>query len=66
MLDQHFLHITFPLTYYDREAPVAQHTHQDSTIDPRRAFDSQLMYFPHEVTAEMGGHGLFPGPIYAV
>ncbi|MBT6572265.1 MAG: hypothetical protein HON21_16660, partial [Gammaproteobacteria bacterium] len=61
VLDHHFLHITFPPTYYERKAPVAQHTHQDSTIDPRRAFDIQLMYFPHEVTAEMGGTRFIPG-----
>lgn len=61
VLDHHFLHITFPPGYYERQAPVAQHTHQDSTIDPRRAFDIQLMYFPHEVTVEMGGTRFIPG-----
>lgn len=40
---------------------VAQHTHQDSTIDTRRAFDLQLFYFPHEVTPEMGGTRFVPG-----
>ncbi|MEM7015820.1 MAG: phytanoyl-CoA dioxygenase family protein [Pseudomonadota bacterium] len=37
------------------------HTHQDSTIDPRKAFDVQLMYFPHDVTPEMGGTRFVPG-----
>jgi hypothetical protein len=40
---------------------AAQHTHQDSTIDVRRAFDVQLFYFPHEVTPEMGGTRYIPG-----
>ena len=61
VLDHPFLPITFPPGYYERKAPVAQHTHQDSTIDPRRAFDIQLMYFPHEVTVEMGGTRFIPG-----
>ncbi|MEZ5560654.1 MAG: phytanoyl-CoA dioxygenase family protein [Pseudomonadales bacterium] len=63
VLDHHFLHITFPPRFYEREeqVPRAQHNHQDSTIDPRRAFDIQLMYFPHEVTPEMGGTRYLPG-----
>jgi hypothetical protein len=40
---------------------LPQHTHQDSTIDVRRAFDLQVFYFPHEVTAEMGGTRYIPG-----
>jgi hypothetical protein len=40
---------------------VSQNTHQDSTIDPRRAFDIQLLYFPHEVVREMGGTRFVPG-----
>jgi hypothetical protein len=61
--DHHFLHLTYPPAFYRVEGrePVAQHYHQDSTIDPRRAFDIQLMYFPHEVTAEMGGTRFLPG-----
>lgn len=59
--DHHFLHMTFPPAFYDDDLPVAQHTHQDSTIDPRSAFDIQIMYFPHEVTAEMGGTRFIPG-----
>jgi len=54
VLDHHFLHMTVP-------GYPAQHTHQDSTIDPRGAFDIQLMYFPHEVTPEMGGTRFIPG-----
>jgi hypothetical protein len=44
--DHHFLHVTFPPEFYEaRGLPnVSQHTHQDSTIDPRRAFDVQIMY----------------------
>jgi hypothetical protein len=61
--DHHFLHLTYPPEFYRAEGrePVAQHYHQDSTIDPRRAFDIQLMYFPHEVTAAMGGTRFLPG-----
>lgn len=61
VFDHHFLHITFPPAFYEDGGPVAQHTHQDSTIDPRSAFDIQIMYFPHEVTAEMGGTRFIPG-----
>ncbi|MDA0978990.1 MAG: phytanoyl-CoA dioxygenase family protein [Proteobacteria bacterium] len=59
--DHHFLHITFPPAFYGDDMPRAQHTHQDSTIDPRSAFDIQIMYFPHEVTADMGGTRFVPG-----
>lgn len=61
--DHHFLHITFPERYYTsrQQVPKAQHWHQDSTIDPRRAFDIQLFYFPHAVTAAMGGTRFLPG-----
>lgn len=62
-VDHHFLHVTFPPAYHDRAAglPQSQPTHQDSTIDPRRAFDVQLFYFPHAVTLEMGGTRFIPG-----
>ncbi|MEM7018863.1 MAG: hypothetical protein AAF512_16165, partial [Pseudomonadota bacterium] len=45
IFDHHFLHITFPPSFYkNTDRPqVSQHTHQDSTIDPRKAFDVQLM-----------------------
>ena len=59
LLDHHFLHVTFPPNP-DRPG-ASQHTHQDSTIDPRTAFDIQIMYFPHEVTPEMGGTRYVPG-----
>ncbi len=60
ILDHHFLHITFPPSLTGK-AIAAQHTHQDSTIDPRQAFDVQVMYFPQEVTKEMGGTRFIPG-----
>lgn len=61
--DHHFLHITFPERFYEAvgQQATAQHTHQDSTIDPRQAFDVQIMYFPHDVTVEMGGTRFVPG-----
>jgi Phytanoyl-CoA dioxygenase (PhyH) len=61
--DHHFLHVTFPPEFYAvRGVPnVSQHTHQDSTIDPRRAFDIQIMYYPHDVTPAMGGTRFVPG-----
>ncbi|MFE2757832.1 phytanoyl-CoA dioxygenase family protein [Actinosynnema sp. NPDC059335] len=41
---------------------AAQPLHGDAIIDTRRdAFDVQLMYYPHEVTADMGGTHLVPG-----
>lgn len=61
VIDHHFLHITFPPHYTAGRVQSAQHTHQDSTIDLRRAFDLQIMYFPHEVTLEMGGTRFIPG-----
>lgn len=63
VVDHHFLHITFPGRLYAAagQPHVAQHTHQDSTIDPRRAFDIQIMYFPHDVTRDMGGTRFVPG-----
>lgn len=63
VVDHHFLHITFPGRLYAAagQPHIAQHTHQDSTIDPRRAFDIQIMYFPHDVTRDMGGTRFVPG-----
>ncbi len=61
--DHHFLHLSLgenPLSPKVRSR-AAQHTHQDSTIDPRRAFDIQLFYFPQTVTATMGGTRYVPG-----
>ena len=61
--DHHFLHVTFPSAYHEAAGGenVSQHTHQDSTIDPRRAFDLQVMYYPHAVTRDMGGTRFVPG-----
>lgn len=39
----------------------SQHLHADAIIDTRTAFDIQLMYYPHEVTPEMGGTLVVPG-----
>ena len=63
LVDHHFLHLALPSSYY-KAAGIpqrTQHTHQDSTIDPRRAFDIQLFYFPHEVGLDMGGTRYVPG-----
>ena len=61
--DHHFLHVTFPPAYHETGGGenVSQHTHQDSTIDPRTAFDVQIMYYPHAVTRPMGGTRFIPG-----
>ena len=63
VVDHHFLHITFPGRLYAAagQPHVAQATHQDSTIDPRRAFDMQVLYFPHDVSRDMGGTRFIPG-----
>ncbi len=59
VVDHHFLHLRFPPGAGQHE--LAQHYHQDSTIDPRQSFDIQLFYFPHAVTAAMGGTRFLPG-----
>jgi len=63
VFDHHFLHVTFPPRYYEaaHRENVSQHTHQDSTIDPRLSFDVQIMYYPHAVTRPMGGTRFIPG-----
>ena len=64
VFDHHFLHVTFPPRFHEASARenVSQHTHQDSTIDPRpQAFDVQMMYYPHAVTRPMGGTRFVPG-----
>jgi len=63
VFDHHFLHVTFPPAYHEagHSENVSQHTHQDSTIDPRTAFDIQVMYYPHAVTRPMGGTRFIPG-----
>jgi len=55
-VDHHHVHIREP-----REGS-AQPLHGDAIIDVRMdAFDVQLMYYPHEVTLEMGGTLSVPG-----
>tara|TARA_B100000929_G_scaffold97245_1_gene76244 strand:- start:105 stop:1061 length:957 start_codon:yes stop_codon:yes gene_type:complete len=63
LVDHHFLHLALPSSFYEATGTPqrSQHTHQDSTIDPRRAFDIQLFYFPHDVGPEMGGTRYVPG-----
>ena len=64
VFDHHFLHVTFPPRFHEATSHenVSQHTHQDSTIDPRpQAFDVQMMYYPHAVTRPMGGTRFIPG-----
>jgi hypothetical protein len=63
IFDHHFLHVTFPPRFHEASdhENVSQHTHQDSTIDPRLSFDVQMMYFPHPVTRAMGGTRFIPG-----
>ena len=63
VFDHHFLHVTFPPAYYEAGGGenVSQHTHQDSTVDPSKGFDLQVMYYPHKVTREMGGTRFVPG-----
>ena len=61
--DHQGIHFNPPAKVFeDMGYPVfAQHTHQDSTIDPRTAFDLQIMYFPHEVEPDMAGTRFIPG-----
>jgi hypothetical protein len=47
--------------YKDYLGERVEADHQDSTIDPRKAFDIQLMYYPHDVTADTGGTRFLPG-----
>ncbi|MFD5592270.1 phytanoyl-CoA dioxygenase family protein [Streptomyces griseorubiginosus] len=55
-IDHHALHVREP-----REGS-AQPLHADALIDVRPdAFDVQLMYYPQEVTADMGGTLIVPG-----
>lgn len=63
IFDHHFLHVTLPPEYHQAAGgeAVSQHTHQDSTVDPRLSFDVQVMYYPHAVTREMGGTRFIPG-----
>jgi hypothetical protein len=65
LVDHHFSHVAYsPATMKARgfsRPQDSQHWHQDSTIDTRQAFDIQLMWYPHEVTREMGGTRYLPG-----
>ena len=63
LVDHHFVHVLngTEVVKATRGRQFSQHLHQDSTIDPRMAFDIQLFYFPHEVTREMGGTRFVPG-----
>ncbi len=65
LVDHHFTHIALsPATMARRGASRpqdSQHWHQDSTIDTRAAFDIQLMWYPRDVTADMGGTRYLPG-----
>lgn len=64
VFDHHFLHPALPRESLEKLGLpfAAQHTHQDSTIDPRfTSFDVQLMYYPHDVTEGMGGTRYVPG-----
>jgi ectoine hydroxylase-related dioxygenase (phytanoyl-CoA dioxygenase family) len=55
-VDHHFVHVREP------HEGAAQPLHADAIIDTRAdAFDVQLMYYPHEVTADMGGTLSVPG-----
>ncbi|MEV0096810.1 phytanoyl-CoA dioxygenase family protein [Streptomyces sp. NPDC050738] len=55
-VDHHAVHIREP------QGGNAQPLHGDAIIDVRPdAFDIQLMYYPHEVTADMGGTLIVPG-----
>jgi hypothetical protein len=55
-IDHHAVHIREP------HGGDAQPLHADAIIDPRvRAFDVQLMYYPQEVTLDMGGTLSVPG-----
>lgn len=54
--DHHAVHVRQP------EETFSQRLHGDSIIDVRKeTFDLQLMYFPHDVSFEMGGTLLVPG-----
>jgi hypothetical protein len=65
LVDHHFMHVTYSpgaMAAAGRRRPAdSQHWHQDSTIDTRQGFDIQLMWYPHAVTADMGGTRFLPG-----
>jgi hypothetical protein len=65
VVDHHFVHLTLGRADREgfgmREVFPSQHWHQDSTIDTRAGFDVQIMWYPHDVTREMGGTRYLPG-----
>lgn len=63
LLDHHFVHVLPPASKIEAagRSANAQHLHQDSTIDVRKAFDIQLFYYPQEITDDMGGTRYLPG-----
>lgn len=65
LVDHHFVHLTLgeaQRTGFGFKEPLpSQHWHQDSTIDTRQGFDVQIMWYPHEVTPDMGGTRYLPG-----
>lgn len=58
--DHHALHLV------KANQSWGQSWHADGTIDPRRHFDVQLMYYPQETTADMGGTLLLPGSQFRI
>jgi Phytanoyl-CoA dioxygenase (PhyH) len=52
--DHHAVHVRNP-------GEPAQELHADAIIDTRLRFDIQLMYYPHDVDADMGGTLIVPG-----
>jgi hypothetical protein len=65
LVDHHFVHLTLGRPEREafgvREPFPSQHWHQDSTVDRRAGFDVQIMWYPHEVTRDMGGTRFLPG-----
>jgi hypothetical protein len=55
ILDHHCLHRVGPNTNW------GQHWHADATLDLKRHFDVQLMYFPQDTPRESGGTMILPG-----
>ncbi len=69
LFDHHGVHFNPPAERLEAKGlrVLAQHTHQDSTVDPRiGTFDLQLFYFPHEVGPEMAGTRFVPGTHHRV
>jgi len=61
IVDHHHIHISMP------NSQSSQYNHFDSAIDKRtQTFDIQLLYFPHEVKASMGGTRYIPGTHFRI